>query len=319
MQNGAAVVPPTVPYWGEIGLEEMNALLAASESSGWREAVRGVSPGMRDNIMKADRAAFQDVLPIPDGSSVLDVGAGMGCIATELAARHRVTALEGVPERARFIACRKRQDGLTNLTVLNTDLNRVRFDRAQFDAIIINGVLEWVGLFDLTVKPDEAQVRFLRNLREALKPTGFVYIGIENRFGWDQIRGARDHSGRRYTSLMPRFVARWVCRRGSGYRAPLNKGYRTYIYTYHGYQRLFRRAGLAIDTTWIAPLGYNLPTRLVPLRRAAIDRYAASRWIHPPVGWRHRVKNEVKRLLARPLLWRVFGSDFVFLLRPFNG
>lgn len=318
MDDGVAVVRPVAPYWGEIGQEAMTALLAASERSGWRQAVEGLSPGMRDNILNPDRAAFQDVLPIPDGSSVLDVGAGLGCIATELAAHHEVTALEGVRERARFIACRKRQDGLKNLTVLNADLGAVRFDQAQFDAVVVNGVLEWVGLFDLAVPPEEAQLRFLRNLRRALKPGGLLYVGIENRIGWDQIRGTRDHSGLPYTSLLPRFAARWVCRRSMGFRTELNHGYRTYTYSYYGYRRLFRRAGLEIESTWIAPLGYNLPTRMVPLNKTAID-LQSRRWIYPPIGWRDRVVNQGKRWLARPSVWRTFGSDFTFLLRPLDA
>lgn len=317
--DGLATLPPVAPYWGEIPKDQMDALLAASERDGWRNAVGAVPEAMRDNIMKTERAAFQDVIPIPEGSAILDIGAGMGCLSAELAARHRVVALEGVPERARFIALRKRQDGLENLTVINADLNRIRFGAGQFDAGIVNGVLEWVGLFDLSVPPSAGQIRFLQMLRSALRPSGFLYIGIENRIGMSQIMGARDHSGLRYTSLLPRFVAAWVCRRGARYRTELNAGYRTYTYSYYGYRRLFRRAGLEIVQTWVAPLGYNLPTWLVPLHRGAIQLHVEWNWVSGLRGGRAAAKDFLKRSLARPWFWRLFGPDFVFLLRPFNA
>jgi SAM-dependent methyltransferase len=312
--GSVAVVPPVAPYWGEIGQKEIMSLLNAGCASGWRRAVECLSSSMQANIMGTGRAAFQDLLPIPDGSTVLDVGAGLGCIATDLALRHRVVALEGVPERAQFIALRKAQDALRNLTVVNADLNTIRFDAAQFDAVVVNGVLEWVGLFDLSVSPDIAQLRFLRRLRTALSDRGYLYVGIENRIGWDQLSGTPDHSGLPYTSLMPRFVARWRCNRASDYRAQGNAGYRTYTYSYYGYRRLFRRAGFDIHNFWIAPRGYNLPTELVPVTPAAIAMYSAAHWCHP-LSWRGTVKNAVKTALASPLPWKLFGSDFVFLLK----
>ena len=319
MEDSVAVVPPPTPYWGEIPADEMQDLLSAARQIGWREAVQRTSEAMRENIMNPNRAAFQDLLPIPEGSTILDVGAGMGGLSVEMALRHQVVALESVPQRARFISLRKVQDHLSNLTVLNADLNVVRFDSAQFDAIVVNGVLEWVGLFDMTVTPDVAQRRFLKALAAALKPSGVIYIGIENRIGIAQFRGAVDHGGLRYTSLLPRFLARYVCRREARYRSALNVGYRTYTYTFYGYRRLFRTAGLDIVYTWIPPLGYNLPKDLVPLTKAAIQLYVNSRSISPPVGTRAIIKNCIKRVFARPLFWRLFGSDFAFLLQSRNA
>jgi SAM-dependent methyltransferase len=213
------------------------------------------------------------------------------------------------------MALRKEQDRLPNLTVVNSDLNAIRFAPRQFDAIILNGVLEWVPLFDVTVAPGTAQVRLLSRLRETLRPGGWMYIGIENRFGWQQLAGAVDHSGLRYTSLLPRFLARQVCQRSGRYRSAFNVSYRTYTYSYLGYRRLFRRAGLRIAGTWFAPISYNLPTTLVPLQRAAIQHYTATRWLSPPWTWRKRLLNLIKRAVAREWCWRLAGGDFVFVLK----
>src|SRR5437879_3283576 len=128
MEDGVAVIPPPTPYWGEIPADEMEDLLSAARQIGWRQAVQHTSDAMRENIMNPNRAAFQDLLPIPEGSTILDVGAGMGGLSAEMALRHHVVALESVPQRARFISLRKEQDHLSNLTVLNADLNVIRFD-----------------------------------------------------------------------------------------------------------------------------------------------------------------------------------------------
>jgi len=296
----------------------MQEFLEKSRRSSWREVIHCMEPDWQDNIMKAERAAFQDVLPVPDGSDVLDVGAGLGCLSVELARHHRVVALEGVPERAQFICLRKEQDHLDNLRVLNADLNAIRFDSDQFDVIIVNGVLEWVGLFDTSVSPDAAQVRFLERLRTALKPNGYIYIGIENRIGWNQLRGCLDHSGMPYTSLVPRFIASLICKHHNQYRSNHNAGYRTYTYSFKGYRQLFGRAGLVIQSTWIAPLGYNLPTYLIPLNQTAIDIYTWH-WYAAPVSLKVRVTNLIKKLMARPSVWRQFGSDYVFLLERRNA
>lgn len=303
-------------YWGEIDADKMHKLLDQCGRDNWRQAVKDNTPPVLCNyVTTPDRAAFQHILPVKDDALILDLGAGMGGIATELAKKFRVVALEGVAERAQFIAIRGNQDSLTqNLAVVNGNVNSVRFAPGQFDAAVVSGLLEWVGLFDLTKPVDDVQVDFLTSLRRLLKPGGVVYVGIENRTGWDQFRGAYDHSGLKYTSLLPRSLATMACKYASDrYRSEHNTGYRTYTYTHWGYRKLFHRAGLRIRSTHISLFGYDYPTELVALQDKAIRHYMSSRR-RPAAGLKKRAIGAVKNALAREWFWRAFGSDFVFLL-----
>lgn len=310
-RDGVAVLDERTPYWGEVPQEAMRRVLARAETAGWRQAVDELVPAeLQEYVMGSVRASFRDVLPLAPGASILDVGAGWGPIACALADRHRVVALEAVAERARFIALRKRQDRLENLTVMQCPIRDAPLQPGQFDAIIANGVLEWAALGDGDVDPRLCQLSCLVQLRHLLAAGGVLYLAIENRCGWSELRGARDHSGLPYTSLLPRVVARWVCARSAVYRSTFNTGYRTYTYTHRGYRKLFRQAGLELRATWISPRGYNLPTELVPLDERAI-RFALARRRSLSAGTRTR--DGLHRLMAREWIWRWFGSDFVFL------
>ncbi|MGH9476735.1 MAG: class I SAM-dependent methyltransferase [Terriglobales bacterium] len=307
-QGGVLEVGEPTPYWGEVSQSEMQALLRQAENEGWRAAVRQrLSPSLQAYVAAAARADFHELLPIAAGARVLDVGAGWGSIAAPLARHYEVLALEGVAERAQFIARRAREEGLDRLQVVCGNLYSARLLPRQFDAIVANGVLEWSALLDLDAPPRSVQLDFLTQLREQLRPRGCIYLAIENRCGWAALRGGLDHSGLPYTSLLPRWVAHRVCRRR--YRAEGNFGYRTYTYTYRGYRRLFDEAGLRVAGCWISPGGYNWPSKLVPLHTGAIRFGRGQRtrsW------WRRRLLG----LAARAWVVRWLASDFLFLLRP---
>ena len=318
MRDGVAVVAPLKSYWGEIPKSQMAELLARSAQIGWRSALLEVAPALDTYVASPNRAAFQDLLPIPETGRILDVGAGLGGISAALAVRHHVVALEGVPERCQFMAVRKKEDGLNRLTILNAGIDSMHLAPGQFDAIIVNGVLEWVAVFDLSGPTEKIQEAFLKRLRELLAPGGVLYVGIENRFGWAQFRGSPDHSGLPYTSLMPRWLARFVCNR-SRHRSDDNRGYRTFTYSFSGYRRLFARSGLKIGSMWIATNGYNLPTELVPLNGQAIAFYSKLPLVQAVPGWRALLKNRLKLLAAKEWFWRRFGSDYVFVLERYDA
>ncbi|HWG37790.1 MAG TPA: class I SAM-dependent methyltransferase [Terriglobales bacterium] len=306
--RGLGFGAPPMPYWGEISESTMQEVLREAERLGWREALQQVvGAHLHEYIGSESRAAFQDVLPLPTGARVLDVGAGWGSLAAPLAARYRVTALEGVEARARFIVLRKQQDGLGNLEVLCGDVHRTPLTPRQFDCIVANGVLEWVALMDRHGDPKAVQLLFLHRLHELLAPGGMIYVGIENRCGVAALRGELDHSGLPYTSLLPRPMARWVCAHSRNYRAHFNVGYRTYTYTFRGYRDLFSQVGLRIAGAWISRAGYNDPTHMVPLNASAI-RFQHHR--RARTGWR----GVASAAAAREAVWRWLGSDFIFLL-----
>jgi SAM-dependent methyltransferase len=315
LYEGVARLGKPTPYWGEIPQASLRDIIADGKTMGWRSALDKHLPKKEQHrITDVTRAAFKDILPLRDGSRVLDIGSGLGLIATELAQRYQVTAMEGVWERARLTALRGEQDGLHNLFVINGDINNVRLKPGQFDAIIVNGVLEWVGLFDLSRPPEQVQQTFLEQLRDLLAPGGLIYLAIENRIGLAMFLGTEDHSGRKYTSLMPRFMARWVCSRDVEHRAESNLGYRTYTYSYWGYSQLFERSGLRIKKAYVPRTGYITPTELIPISKPAIDFYCRTVWLNDALTWKSRLWNGIKVFMSKPFFWRLVGDDFSFLI-----
>jgi SAM-dependent methyltransferase len=310
------VITGGTPYWGELPPVAMRALIDGAAIEGWQAAMRRHVPAaLHAYIAGSERADFKDVLGLSPGSAILDVGAGLGAICTQLALQHRVVALESVRERCEFIAARRREDCLDNLSIVNGTLDSTPFCPAQFDAIVVNGVLEWAALFDLSGSPGDAQVRFLQQLRRLLRPGGIIYIGIENRFGWWQIRGATDHSGMPYTGLLPRWIADRVCRwKSRRYRSPQNEGgYRTYTYSYSGFQKLFRRAGLRQRAAMIHRHGYNRPDEIVPLLPEAIRFYRRAQRL--AVRPRSLGRQLAARLHCTYWFWRRFGPEFGFIVQ----
>ncbi|MGH9412294.1 MAG: class I SAM-dependent methyltransferase [Terriglobales bacterium] len=296
-------------YWGEVPQAAMQALLQRARAEGWRSAVAAsLPPSLHRYVTAPDRAAFHEILPVAAGARLLDVGAGWGSIAVPLARQYQVVALEGVAERAQFIALRQQQDHLERLTVVRGEIHGTNLAPHQFDAIIANGVLEWSALQEWRDPPRAVQLRFLVRLRELLGPGGCLYVGIENRFGWAMLRGGTDHSGLRYTSLLPRWAAHRVCLSSHQYRAQANHGYRTYTYSHRGYCKLFAEAGLRVESSWVSPGGYNAPSRLIPLHPRAVHFSASRRDRSPLRAWLHAATWQEPAL-------RWLGSDFVFLLR----
>ena len=261
------------------------------------------------------RADFQHLWNMPPASAILDIGAGWGAIASALGGEFkRVVAVEGVLERAKFIQTRVGQLGLENVTPICASFTRLPLGHGQFDAIVLNGVVEWVPLATLSGDPRQIQLDFLRRVRQLLKPRGLVCVGIENRVGWALLRGAPDHSGLPYTSMMPRRLAAiWCRRRSDAYRSDANVGYRTYTYSLPGYRKLFSEAGFTKVEVYHAWNGYNKPTVLLPL---ADDR--ALRAFYRRRTTTSSLRNVVKRaaadVTARTGLWQYLASEYVFIL-----
>lgn len=259
-------------YWGEISQQEAKKFLNDAKKLGHKEASFHLGTkhsGMYEYIQSYIRGDWlYDFVDFGKTKICLDIGSGWGAISFYLANQFdEVWSLESVMERLKFQKIRADQEKVSNINFVRSDWLKLPFADNSFDLVSVNGVLEWIGLSDYSKNPQELQTSFLKEVRRVLKPGGCVYVGIENRFAFFYFLGALDHSGIAYTSLLPRKIADAVVRkyRRTGRRYSEDKrianewpDYRTYTYSWIGYQKLLKKVGF-IDTKVNWTIAYNSP------------------------------------------------------------
>jgi SAM-dependent methyltransferase len=280
-------------YWGECSSEKMAQLLSRMDDVPWQEALKEVAPGepVQRHLCSTIGVEFVHGMPWDKIDNVLEIGSGMGFMTALLAARAKqVVALEAVPERALFQRKRAAQDGFRNWHPIIASATALPFLPETFDLIALNGVFEYIGLWG-EGEPTQLQQHFLTEVYRLLKPNGYLYVGIETRYALSALRGSRDHSGLAYTSLLPRWLADWYCRKrgvnfyGSEHRVD---GYRTYTHTPGQYERMFKEAGFGRVEVFGAHDGYNRQQSVYPLSDMAARR-VTRRIVDPPKSWRGRL------------------------------
>jgi len=314
-------------YWGEVGREEARDLLESARRGSWVEAVKARFPeqdNMTYGMLDLQRASWAPMLGLGEDSVALDIGSGYGAITQSLSRfAGEVYSVEAIPDRIEFTQERLRQEGISNVRLLQASAAQLPLAEGSFDLVVLNGVLEWFGEWDLSGDTRSVQLGFLRAVRRLLKSEGALVLGIENRFGYGLFLGSRDHSGIAYTSLVPRKVASVMLRHSSQthHRTQLNakKEYRTFTYTERGYRKLLSEAGFASVACYWADPGYNRPYHLVP--------FTMPQWIRehftlrldqpgrqPRRSWRRRLK---RWLAGAPLLPYVM-PDFLLIAKNSN-
>lgn len=239
-------------YWGEIPKTIMEEVLSQAKKSGVVHAVESLIkkdyPELYSYILNGKRITpFIPLLNIDQQGTAVDLGSGYGTAAIVLSRFYgKVYAVEAVKERAEFINLIAFEKKVDNLTVVQANMHKLPFSMNTCDLIMLIGVLEWAGLGKNHKDPKVMQTNFLKELHNILKPGGALCIGIENRWSYTYFLGQVDHSGLRYTSLLPRFVSNIVCNMHHHKNKHLvfeADGYRTYTYGYWGYKELLKMCG----------------------------------------------------------------------------
>jgi SAM-dependent methyltransferase len=295
--NGVPHFIDNFPYWGEIPQQAMREVNRRAAAGCWKSAlVEFGDPAVEkasEMILNLDRANWQWLIDLPAESKVLDLGAGTGTNAHALGMHYRdVIALEPVLERIEFMRHRFSQEALTNVKPLRSSLWVLPFAPDTFDLVAMNGVLEWVAT-GRTEDPEELQKQALRNAFRLLRPDGYLYIGIENRYGLGYFVGYRDpHCGLPWVTILPRALAHWYARR-KGHA----EGYRNYLYSSRGYRRLLESAGFNRIEVYLALPSYNHPRFLIPLADPLFNYYFQNFTGSRP-GWKRRFGLEAIRRLG---------------------
>lgn len=251
-------------YFGEFPRQRMKAFLASAETDPERALARllaenAAPPRLGEYIIGAGRAGWKFLLPFSQDSVALDLGCGWGAVAYSLAhsCRH-VVAMDTTFERMCFLQYRAAHSGVTNLQCLCAGDGRyLPFPDATFDLIILNGVLEWVPIGS-RLHPRRAQLNLLRDVCRVLRPTGVLYLAIENRFAWKTWFWLPDgHTGLRFVPWLPRPLA-------SLYSRLRRKGpYRNFLYSRRGLAQLLSLAGFRHTAAYVPLPGYHHPTTMV--------------------------------------------------------
>jgi SAM-dependent methyltransferase len=260
-------------YAGELPQNDMRKLIEEIDSLGYSEGLKHLylkRPYLRNYIEDNRRGDWICHCFSRNNRRCLDIGSGLGNLSEMLSHHYNeVYSLEAVRERIAFQERRFKNSDVKNIIIVRGNALELPFPDDYFDLVVCNGVLEWVGTMNTARPPREVQLSFLREVKRILSDKGCLYIGIENRFAYGFVLGGRDHSGLRYTSLVPRSVANFLVKRygrsGGIYRDTSTKenekewrGYRTYTYSIIGYNSLFTEAGFKFKSYWVFP-SYNYP------------------------------------------------------------
>ncbi|OGB87556.1 hypothetical protein A3J44_01020 [candidate division WOR-1 bacterium RIFCSPHIGHO2_02_FULL_45_12] len=316
VEGGIAKFVEQPAHWNLLAEEEMSGLISQAEKVGWAEAIKkSKSQKIRvlypftDCPTRADATFY---LPLNEKSLILDLGSGWGNFSFALAPRvGQVVAADITSQALKFIHLRKTQDKIENITpvlIEPLDFGRLPFADNTFNAVIMNGVLEWVGSHLKTGDPLKLQEGCLRAVYQTLKNNGRVLIGIENRFGLKYFFGAQDdhlihYSSQKisYTTLLPRIIANWITRKR------ISLPYRTYTHSLNGYKSLLKRAGFKDIEVYFPDPDYRaISAQVYPVKVQEVRKLL-----------RASMKNELASL-SRNMFWHWLFNNFILLIKLFK-
>jgi len=280
-------------YWNQLSRDAMSSLLECAAQDGWRAGLRILeehyapdeAAGMARYIAGRGRSRALMTSRAGATSFVVDLGCGWGALGLELAPRvGHVAMLDATLPTLEFVRIRATQEGLDNVSLAHVPpfgTSPLPFADGSVDLVVVNGVLEWVGLSCPDARPEQTQMRFLADCARVLRTGGQLYLGIENRWFYKYLLGVAPHDEPRFAGLLPRVVLRGM-ERASG-RAILTR-----IHSLRTLRRMLVAVGLApCSASWLRP-DYRHPDSVIPLDDASlVNAWAAA-----------VVPSRVKRMLA---------------------
>lgn len=242
-KNGIKIFNKKTNYYGDLPEKEMKELLNQMDNTDWKKLVYDrfaeSNPFLYYIITDSNRADWQYLIPLNEDSLVLDIGVGWGTISFPISQRAKVVALDGTYDRLNFVKKRAVQEGNNNIIeFINANVLELPFQEKQFDLIILNGVLEWVGASVDDGDPYELQIKALENIFSLLKDGGSLYIGIENMYGYKYLLGAADDH-----TMLPDICYLDREKANEYSRKKLGRDYRTYTYDQRTHKEMLTTVG----------------------------------------------------------------------------
>lgn len=284
--------------------KEMSAAIQDHGIEKGKEIIKERFPMFYNYLFEEGRADWRFYLDLDSDSRVLDLGCGWGNLSFELASEYEnVTAVDYSLSKLSFVRSRILAEGVNNIRPVRADINsRLPFRDNSFNLVVLNGVLEWAGAYKYEKRPEEYQEDLLREINRVLKPDGYLYIAIENRYGFNYfLWSPDDHTGLRYTNLMPRPMANWYMKKKT------KKEYRTYTYSYNALKKFLTRTGFDRYRVLLPTMNYKYYGHIVPLSSPEGLAYFIS------IVWKEKslLKKGIQKLIFRcPYLFQKIFKHF---------
>ncbi|MGH9580524.1 MAG: class I SAM-dependent methyltransferase [Terriglobales bacterium] len=305
-------------YWSYIARPAMSRMVETARREGLDAALDETFTHYENRdfyrrIMNESRGDFRFLLPVGRQSAVLDLGSGWGATTLALARQFaHVTACDGTKENLEFLACRARAAELNNMSFVRIDPlegARLPFQDGSFAAVILNGVLEWIGTGSMEGSPEELQRQLLLEVRRVLQPGGCVYVAIENRFYalyW--LGKIEPHTMLPFVSVLPRAVANRIS------LAVRGRPFRNYTPSYGSLNSLVRKAGFDRLEFYLPLPSYQHPEVILPIEGGNCLRYWVKHLLIPR-RFLHRVYAAGLLLMDWLGILKFLASDFVLVAR----
>jgi len=273
LDDDCIVLGSPLEGFGELSRKEMASLCEGAKDRGWRQSLRSLPDGKRELlsllIEEPTRSEWTRLVPSVKGKDVLDMGCGYGSVSAQLASKGagHIYAMDGSLSRLKFLAVRKDQDRLENLTIIcNHDFLELPFADASMDIVSMIGVLEYFPLARPGEDPVEVQTKALAEIRRILRPGGSLYLGTKNRFGYHFLLGDSDNNGIPFGPVLPRRLADLIA------RISKRKRYRVIVHSLCEIRRMLMRAGFGNFTAYWPVPGYQHPRSFIRLDSESITR-----------------------------------------------
>jgi ubiquinone/menaquinone biosynthesis C-methylase UbiE len=265
---------PQDVYWADLPQEVMNQILIDGEKRGGKDGLAQVlrqrCPELFAHTFDPRRADWRLLLKTSNQGMVLDAGCGLGALSIPLAKDNLgVVSLDSTHERVKFVKIRCQQEGIHNVQPVCASVLSLPFPDYYFDVVVVNAVLEWLGLSDEEKSPQEVQIHGLEELRRVLKPGGELYLATKNRYAYFYWLGKKDpHSELRWITLLPRWLGQCYS------KLFRRKDYREYLYSYHQYRKLISSVGFSKIDVYASFPSFRNFSHMFPLgQRQAVQSY----------------------------------------------
>jgi SAM-dependent methyltransferase len=252
---------------------------------------------------KASIAFLQERMEL-EKTRVLDIGFGSGGFSLALAQHaHKVVNFDIRLNETRNFRNVVDQDNIDNILVSRADANNMPYRERSFDLVVLNGVLEYTANGQEGA-PREVHVNVLKNVRNILRPGGWLYLGIENRYYLKFLLGFKAHEDMRFATVLPRGLANFLSKTFN------NREFRNYVYSYNEYSGLLGDAGFDHIEFYTALPSYKLPEYILPID----DKEEIKQKIQETNA--KAVYRYASYILAHSnYLYKKIGPDFVILCR----